>query len=140
MKRASKEEFCTQTHKNPEIELNSAAAASYIRPLKNNYFRMNKIICILMSVLILGVASFAQNKDTKNTKAAPKQTTAKTSAGKQGEAPKGESKPAPKMKKDGTPDMRHKENKEAAKPAPKLKKDGTPDMRYKQNKDAAKKK
>jgi hypothetical protein len=32
-----------------------------------------------------------------------------------------------KMKKDGTPDMRFKENK-------KVKKDGTPDMRYKQNK------
>lgn len=32
-----------------------------------------------------------------------------------------------KMKKDGTPDRRYKENK-------KLKKDGTPDRRYKQNK------
>ena len=39
--------------------------------------------------------------------------------------------------------MRHKENKEnkgAAKPEQKLKKDGTPDMRYKENKEAAKKK
>jgi hypothetical protein len=46
--------------------------------------------------------------------------------------------PAPKMKKDGTPDMRHKANKEAAKaeatPAGPMKKDGTPDMRYKANK------
>ena len=31
-------------------------------------------------------------------------------------------------KKDGTPDMRYKENKQH------LKKDGTPDMRYKENK------
>jgi hypothetical protein len=34
----------------------------------------------------------------------------------------------PKLKKDGTPDRRYKENQ-------KLKKDGTPDMRYKQNKE-----
>jgi len=39
-----------------------------------------------------------------------------------------------KLKKDGTPDMRYKENKEAAKPAGPLKKDGTPDKRYKENK------
>lgn len=39
------------------------------------------------------------------------------------------------LKKDGSPDMRYKENKDAAKPAPKkLKKDGTPDKRYKDNK------
>lgn len=39
-------------------------------------------------------------------------------------------------KKDGTPDMRYKENKEAAKAVPvgPVKKDGTPDMRYKENK------
>ena len=42
---------------------------------------------------------------------------------------------AGKTKKDGTPDMRYKENKDAAKPAPKhLKKDGTPDKRYSENK------
>lgn len=40
-----------------------------------------------------------------------------------------------KTKKDGTPDMRYKENKDAAKPATKhLKKDGTPDKRYSENK------
>lgn len=40
-----------------------------------------------------------------------------------------------KTKKDGTPDMRYKENKEGTKPAPKhLKKDGTPDKRYSENK------
>jgi hypothetical protein len=36
------------------------------------------------------------------------------------------------VKKDGTPDMRYKANKE--KPAGPLKKNGTPDMRYKANK------
>jgi len=36
-------------------------------------------------------------------------------------------------KKDGTPDMRFKANKEAAKPAGPTKKDGTPDKRYKAN-------
>lgn len=36
-------------------------------------------------------------------------------------------KPAAKMKKDGTPDKRYKDNKH-------LKKDGTPDKRYKVNK------
>ena len=41
------------------------------------------------------------------------------------------------IKKDGTPDMRYKENKaarEQPKPAGPLKKDGTPDKRYKANK------
>ncbi len=41
-------------------------------------------------------------------------------------------------KKDGTPDMRYKSNKDAAKTAPAAtvhtKKDGTPDKRYKENK------
>jgi hypothetical protein len=41
-----------------------------------------------------------------------------------------------KMKKDGTPDKRFKENKTKAKAAGPLKKDGTPDMRYKDNKTA----
>ncbi|NTU58371.1 MAG: hypothetical protein HGB00_05560 [Chlorobiaceae bacterium] len=52
--------------------------------------------------------------------------------------PKQEAKPAANatgpLKKDGTPDMRYKKNKEAAKPAGPTKKDGTPDMRYKANK------
>ena len=41
-----------------------------------------------------------------------------------------------KLKKDGTPDKRYKENKATATEGPK-KKDGTPDKRYKANKDAA---
>ena len=44
------------------------------------------------------------------------------------------------LKKDGTPDMRLKENKAKAvvKPTVPVKKDGTPDMRYKANKAAKK--
>lgn len=43
--------------------------------------------------------------------------------------------PSKPIKADGTPDMRYKENKEAAKPVTGPKKaDGTPDMRYKENK------
>lgn len=42
-----------------------------------------------------------------------------------------------KVKADGTPDMRFKENKEAAKATGPKKADGTPDMRFKQNKEAA---
>ncbi len=100
---------------------------------------MKKLICILLSVLVMGTASFAQDKGTTPSK--PK--TEKKVTAKKGDKPTSEKTPgaAPgKMKKDGTPDMRHKENKEAAKPKGKLKKDGTPDMRYKENKEAAKKK
>lgn len=43
----------------------------------------------------------------------------------------------PKLKADGTLDMRYKENKATEKP---LKADGTPDKRYKNNKTATKKK
>jgi len=57
------------------------------------------------------------------TKPATTATTAKPAAGP--------------TKKDGTPDMRYKANKQAAAPAGPTKKDGTPDMRYKANKQAA---
>ena len=50
------------------------------------------------------------------------------------EAPAKTTEGGQKLKKDGTPDMRYKENKEAAKPAVHTKKDGTPDKRYKENK------
>jgi hypothetical protein len=99
---------------------------------------MKKIICIFVSLIIMGTASFAQKKAVKpkqDTKTAPAPTGNETKKATTAAEPK-----QTKTKKDGTPDMRYKENKEAAKPAVKLKKDGTPDMRYKANKDAAKKK
>ena len=84
---------------------------------------MKKLFLIASLVLASAGIGFAQT-----TPAAPAKTktekTAKPAAGP--------------TKKDGTPDMRYKANKDAAKtPAPAAqhtKKDGTPDMRYKENK------
>ncbi|MBS1606656.1 MAG: hypothetical protein JST42_28630 [Bacteroidetes bacterium] len=86
---------------------------------------MKKLFLIASLVLASAGIGFAQT-----TPAAPAKTktekTAKPAAGP--------------TKKDGTPDMRYKANKDAAKtPAQHTKKDGTPDMRYKENKDKAKK-
>jgi hypothetical protein len=96
---------------------------------------MKKIFCILLSLMVLGTASFAQKKETK----AKQESKTEKAITKDDKAA-----PSRKMKKDGTPDMRYKENKDAAKaeqkPAGKMKKDGTADMRYKENKEAAKKK
>jgi len=69
------------------------------------------------------------SKVTKTSEAAKPATTAKVEPVKKTEKKVA---PAPvvqeqKLKKDGTPDKRYKENK-------KLKKDGTPDKRYKENK------
>jgi len=100
---------------------------------------MKKLICILLSVLIMSTGAFAQdNAAPKGKPATHKKATGKKPTDKK-DGNADAAKPG-KMKKDCTPDMRHKENKEAAKPKGKLKKDGTPDMRYKENKEAAKKK
>lgn len=79
---------------------------------------MKKIIVTLLAAFCLAAGSFAQVKKPAKP-AAPHVV-----------------KPAAPIKKDGTPDMRFKVNKEAAKPAGPLKKDGTPDMRFKANKPA----
>ena len=86
---------------------------------------MKKLVLIASILLATAGFGFAQT-----TPAAPaKSKTEKTS--KPAAAP---------TKKDGTPDMRYKANKEADKtPAKHMKKDGTPDMRYKENKDKTKK-
>ncbi|HVM88325.1 MAG TPA: hypothetical protein VMT76_09050 [Puia sp.] len=78
---------------------------------------MKKIILIASLLFALTGISFAQT------------TPAKTDAGKT----------TTHVKKDGTPDKRFKENKDAAKAKPAtthVKKDGTPDKRYKENKPA----
>lgn len=81
---------------------------------------MKKLIG-LIAIVLIGVSSlFAQ---TATSKKVDKSTKAKTTA--------------VHTKKDGTADMRYKENK-AKKEGPK-KKDGSLDMRYKANKGAAKK-
>ena len=104
-----------------------------------------KKLLIAAAMLIASTGIFAQaqpKKDAKDSKmSAVKKDTAKKATAKV--VPM--AKPAAPTKKDGTADMRFKENKEAAKakPAGPTKKDGTADMRYKQNKmtkDSTKKK
>lgn len=87
---------------------------------------MKKLFLLVLSLIVISTGSFAQDK-----KAAGKSDAKKTEA---------TAKDAPKMKKDGTPDMRYKENKakkEEPAPAGPMKKDGTPDKRYKANKEGA---
>ncbi|WP_144281511.1 hypothetical protein [Chryseobacterium echinoideorum] len=84
---------------------------------------MKKFLTALSLVIGLGFASAQQT--------APAVKTSKTIVTKQVKPLKAAEtsavKPSVKLKKDGTPDKRYKENK-------KLKKDGTPDKRYKINK------
>lgn len=78
--------------------------------------------------IILGLGFATAQTTTPTVKSASQQTVKGTKTVKAATAPKAEASPsAAKMKKDGTPDKRYKENK-------KLKKDGTPDKRYKENK------
>lgn len=79
---------------------------------------MKKLLSAMSLVLGLGLATAQQTTPATNTHQTVK--TVKASDTKT-------AKPAAKLKKDGTPDKRYKENK-------KLKKDGTPDKRYKENK------
>jgi len=95
---------------------------------------MKKLLLIasfLLSFAGLGIAQTtpAVKKD-KAVKAAPARTATATPAAT-----------AAPAKKDGTPDMRYKANKDAKAAAPAtthVKKDGTPDKRFKENKDANK--
>lgn len=91
---------------------------------------MKKLFTALSFILCLGFASAQQTTPSKNsaikpTPSAKASTPAKitTPAAKKVDT-KAKPAPAVKMKKDGTPDKRYKENKH-------LKKDGTPDKRYK---------
>jgi hypothetical protein len=125
------------------------AGLEYHLFLHKQFKSMKKIICIVLSMTMACSALFAQNADKKDKAPAKKADAPKKEApAKKADAPKKEApaaadKPAAdkggKMKKDGTPDKRFKENKEAKPAAGPTKKDGTPDMRYKANKDAAKK-
>jgi hypothetical protein len=109
---------------------------------------MKKVFSLIVALMCFSALTFAQKKDDKakavpakkeTTKPAP--PTAKPAATATPAKSAATAKPEEKhLKKDGTPDMRYKENKEAKPEAKHLKKDGTPDMRYKENKEAAKKK
>lgn len=93
---------------------------------------MKKIFLLVFSIIMMGNVVTAQNSKTK------------TSQKKVNKAPEQSATAAPagKMKKDGTPDKRYKENKkeEAATPVGPTKKDGSPDKRYKENKTTPKQK
>jgi hypothetical protein len=57
MKRAGKDEFCTQGNNNPEVKPNPGVAASS-RPFKNTYFNMKSIRYIVWGIFItLGLFS-----------------------------------------------------------------------------------
>jgi hypothetical protein len=101
---------------------------------------MKKFMTFLAALALSTGLSFAQDTKAKTTKAAPEKKEATQAPAKSKEADgKGEAVAGSHLKKDGTPDKRFKENKDA-KPAPgPTKKDGTPDMRYKSNKGAEKK-
>ncbi|MDE3251527.1 MAG: hypothetical protein KGO92_01900 [Bacteroidota bacterium] len=88
---------------------------------------MKKILLALSLMLGMTGLTFAQTKKAEKAKTAATKPAAKPSTA------------AAPTKKDGTPDMRYKANKEKAKTvAGPTKKDGTPDMRYKANKEKAK--
>ena len=93
---------------------------------------MKKFITIAACALFAFSSILSSAQTDKKT--APKKTESKQ------EAPASTTSSGQKLKKDGTPDKRYKENKEEAKPAGPTKKDGTPDMRHKSNKEAAAKK
>lgn len=81
---------------------------------------MKKFLSAMSLILGLGLATAQQTAPAKSTTAHQTVKTVKAPEAKT-------AKPAVKLKKDGTPDKRYKENQ-------KLKKDGTPDKRYKENK------
>jgi hypothetical protein len=106
------------------------------------HLNMKKLFLSLAVALGISAASFAQTAAPVAVKTAPPVAAKQTAPKKIKATPT--AKPAPaspaiaKVKADGTPDMRYKENKQAKTAAPGPKKaDGTPDMRYKKNKVAA---
>jgi len=106
---------------------------------------MKKLLLSFVLVTGLLTASFAQTapataskKETKTTQPAPAHAAATSPS--PAPAHTAAASPAPAkaatapVKRDGTPDMRYKTNKENAAPVTHTKKDGTPDKRYTENK------
>jgi len=98
-----------------------------------------KKLLIAAAMMIASTGIFAQAQPKKDAKENSKMTTVKKDTTKAKVVPM--TKSGTPTKKDGTPDMRYKANKDAATPAPAgpKKKDGTADMRYKANKKDPKK-
>ncbi|HTI09071.1 MAG TPA: hypothetical protein VL832_10955 [Puia sp.] len=104
---------------------------------------MKKIVLLASLLLAFTGFSFAQTTPAppakaKTAKTTKKPATASATTPAATATPATPAKPATAAgptKKDGTPDMRYKANKDAAKTPPQhLKADGTPDKRYKENK------
>jgi len=104
---------------------------------------MKKLFLFLGILLGLSTFTMAQTGPKKDAKKMTADTAKKATSSKMATTSKSAttSKPATTAgpaKKDGTPDMRYKKNKDAAKmktdTAVHKKKDGTPDKRYKENK------
>ncbi|MBV8324676.1 hypothetical protein [Chryseobacterium sp.] len=103
---------------------------------------MKKLLSAMSLILGLGLATAQQTAPATSTAHPPVKTAMKATKATEAKAAKpakmaktaevktakpATAQPAAKMKKDGTPDKRFKDNKH-------LKKDGTPDKRYKENK------
>jgi hypothetical protein len=91
---------------------------------------MKKIFLLVFSIIMMGNMVMAQDSKTKTSQKKVNKTPEQTATAA----------PAGKMKKDGTPDKRYKENKKEEAAAGPTKKDGTPDKRYKENKTTPKQK
>ncbi|MCW3462249.1 hypothetical protein [Chitinophaga nivalis] len=104
-----------------------------------NYLFMKKLLTGMLALFMGLTAAVAQTpatvvkKEGKAVHARAEEKTVKTKQDvKQTAAPAVVATDA-KLKKDGTPDKRFKENKSVVPAAGPTKKDGTPDMRYKAN-------
>jgi hypothetical protein len=99
---------------------------------------MKRLLFGLFVVIGFSTTGFAQSVTVTSTdKVTKKQNVAannKTAPVKKESSTKPATSATMAVKKDGTLDMRYKENKDAKKNKPHLKKDGSPDMRYKGNK------
>jgi hypothetical protein len=107
---------------------------------------MKRLLFIAFALFALNAFGLAQTKEKHPAKSTKVETASKATTTKATPKPANETTALPKsatasptkVKKDGTADMRYKENKEAAKPTAStsahVKKDGTPDKRYKENK------
>ncbi|UKT63615.1 hypothetical protein [Pedobacter mucosus] len=103
---------------------------------------MKKLLSLIAIAAFGLTTAFAQTPaTTTQTKKVAKKEVKSTTAPAKADAKKVETKTtttASKVKADGTPDMRFKDNKAVTKVAGPTKKDGTADMRYKANKTTTK--
>lgn len=140
----------TSTNKRINKKLKVMKPRSLMKKLHDHYKKTNfkdmKKLLSLIAIAAFGLSTaFAQTPATTTpakAKTVVKKEVKTTTAPAKADAKKVETKTTTattKVKADGTPDKRFKENKTKAVTKVETKKDGTPDMRYKANKTAAKK-